>query len=236
MTFQSTSTHEFDVKTLVLRAYQIATLMPLQATATGSDWSAKWSAAIDFLDVEVKAIQAEGNITTDMELYPITLTQGIGSYALPESTLRVQGLAMYKQTSTDVEVQCRSMDREEYQRISNKTQQGRPVRYYPQRGINDFEVVLWMVPDTTGATLTVQRQKLMADTSDPNATFSLERSWGKCLLYRMAHNLALASGVDVQRLSYLNARADDAYKLAKSTSTQDQPNQAYVSHDSGVRR
>ncbi len=92
-----------------------------------------------------------------------------------------------------------------------------------------------MVPDTAGATLTVQRERLLADVSDGAATVDLERSWSKYLLWELAHHLAVAGGQEVARCGYLRSGADKAYAACKSTSTQSQPDQMWCAHDSGVR-
>lgn len=233
MTAMSASTREIDIDTLTLRAYQLAGLMPMEATASGVQWEARGAYARDMLEMIVKNIQAEGGVTTNIELYTVTLEAGEPSYAMPSSTLRVFGVAMYRESSTTDELQVREMDRDEYQRISNKDEAGRPVRYYAARS-SVITLNLWMVPDVDASTLVVQRERLLGNTTDPTASVDLERSWNKYLLWELAHHLAVSGGQEIQRCGYLRSGADKAYTACKSTSAQSTPGQIYVDHSGGV--
>jgi hypothetical protein len=209
----------------------------MEQGASGTQWELRAAYGRDILETVLDHIQSDGNITRDMELYSVTLAAGQATYTMPATTLRVSGVAMYCEdpTTDTTQFQCNSIDRESYQIKTDKDQAGRPVQYYPARG-GSVTLTLWMVPDVTGAVLTVQRQRLLADVSDPNATVDLERSWAKYLLWELAHHFALTGGQDVQRCGYIRSGADKAYALCKSTSTQSQPDQMYCAHDGGVSR
>lgn len=236
MTVAATATRELDINTLLLRAFQLAGLMPMEAAASGAQWDARAAYGRDMLEMIVKHVQSEGNITRDVELYDVTLTAGTASYTMPSDTLSVSGTAMYcEDPAVDTtQLQVRSIDREEYQLKSNKEQQGLPTLYYPARG-GSIVLTLWMVPDTTGAVLTVQRQRLLADNSTGGATVDLERSWAKYLIWELAHHFAVSSGAETQRCGYLRSGAKQAYDSCKLTATQSQPDQMYLDHDGGVR-
>lgn len=237
MTVMATATRELSVNTLLQRAFQLAGLMPMEQAASGAQWDLRAAFGRDILEIVLDHVQAEGNITRDVALYDITLTSGTATYTLPSDTLAVSGMAMYcaDPSTAATQLQCRSIDREDYQVISDKTQGGTPSMYYPARG-SSVVLHLYMVPDTTGAVLTVQRQRLLADVSDAAATVDLERSWAKYLLWELAYHLAVAGGQEVQRCGFLRSGSEKAYASCKSTSTQSQSDQMHCSHDSGVSR
>src|SRR3990167_3982430 len=130
MTVMSTSTRELDINTILLRAFQLSSQMPMEASASGTQWEARAAFGRDMIEMVVDHIQAEGNITRDVELYNITLTDGTASYTMPSNTLRVSGHAMYAASSGDTQTQVTEMSREDYQVIGEKTTEGSPSRYW----------------------------------------------------------------------------------------------------------
>lgn len=234
MTVMSTATRELDINTILLRSFQLASQMPMEASASGTQWDARAAFGRDMLEMVVDHIQAEGNITRDVELYSITLTDGTASYTMPTDTLRVSGVAMYQETSSDPETQVTEMSREDYQVISDKDTEGSPSRYYATRG-SSVVVYPYPVPDTSAATLVVQRQRLLMDNTSGTATVDLERSWVKWLVWEVAHQIAVASGLPEARCGYLRSGAEKLLASCKMTSQQGTSTQAYMMHDGGVR-
>lgn len=234
MTAMSANTREIDINTLLLRAFQLAGLIPMEAAASGTQWEARAAYGRDILEMVVKAIQSDGNITTDMDMTEVTLEEGVAEYEMPAGTLRVQGLAMYAEDASDIQTQVRTISRGEYQAIPLKDNPGRPTRYYAARGAVTT-LFLYMVPDTTGAVLTIQRQRLLGDNTDPSASVDVERSWNKWLMWELAHHFAVAGGQEVQRCGYIRSNADNIYKACKSSADQGVSGQIHVVHDSGVR-
>lgn len=234
MTVASTSTRELDITTLLQRAYQLATMMPIEQGASGAQWEARAAFGRDMLEMTVDNLQAEGLLTRDVETYDVTLTDGTAAYTLPATTIRVVGNAMYQSASGQPWFPVRAMDREEFLAIADKTSEGSPTRYYQAR-TGTVVLNLWQIPDTTGATLRVQRQKLLADNNVGTATVDLERSWSKYLLWELAHHFAVSGGIEVQRCGYLHSKATDILKVCKRTTSQSLPSQMVLDHDGGVR-
>jgi hypothetical protein len=91
------------------------------------------------------------------------------------------------------------------------------------------QIFLWPNPDSAG-TIRFQRRRLLADTDLGSATIDLERHWIKYIEWELAHHLAVAAGLDVQRCGYMRSQAEKALKLAKGYSRQRTHTQMHLDH------
>jgi len=232
----STSTRELTINTIVRRAYQLAGLMNPGEGEGSAQFKEKAAMARDFLELIVDDLQTEGIFVRSVDFYTLTLVKGQEEYTLPLDTLDLHGSAMYLDPNqTTGETMVTMIPRESYQRLSNKTAQGRPYLYYPNKVDSKVEVFLWPVPDQAG-TIRFQRRRLLADNTDGNATIDLERYWAKYIVWELAHHLATASSLEPNRCGYLANKAEKALKKAKGYARQRPPTFIHLTHSSGSMR
>lgn len=234
MTVNSTSTREFTIDQLVRLAIQKAGLLPAGSSQAGVQWDSLSSQARDFLELEVDSLQAEGLMTRAVALYPVTMIVGTATYAMPSTTLAVIGDAMYAAPSSSSQTVVKAMDRAQYQLLSNKTSRGTPSLYWSE-SLATVTLYLWPVPDAAG-TLTVQRNRLLADNNDGAKTMDLERYWAKYLVNSVAHEVAQAGGIEPAKLGYIRSERDALLTRAKAQAANSTPGQVVSSHGSGWNR
>lgn len=220
MTVSSTSATELSVDQICRRAMQLAGLIePAQGTDS-PDWQAKSAMARDFLEADLEHLQTVGMFQRAVDFYEVTLTAATSTYTLPSATLDVFGAAMYQKTGETTQTAVTIVDRDYYQRITDKTAAGRPTVYYPARG-QSVVVYVWPVPATADlGTVTFQRHKVLATATDGSATMDFERFWSEYFQWSLAHRLSLAAGIGLDRCRYFKSLADQALERAKSTSNQ----------------
>lgn len=214
MTVNASSTLEFNINQVVKLALQSAGLLPAGAQASGVQWETKATQARELLDVLVDALQLRGQFARSTEFYDVTIVEGTSEYALPATTVAVIGEAMMATEDEDFQTTVRPVSMGEYQAISEKTSTGRPTLFWAQMHAT-VSLVLWPVPDSDG-TLTIQRQRLLADNNDGSATLDLERYWTRHIMYMLAHDLAVANSMPIQRCGYLRSLAESELALCKA--------------------
>lgn len=219
MTVSSTLVQEFDVDTLCKRAMQLAGLLDATQGTDSPNWTARSSMARDFLEAEIEHWQTLGILQRARDFYALDIDAADGTYTLPSGTLDVFGVAMYKLDGEDTETPVEPQSQDEYQRITDKTTAGRPTSYYAHRGAT-IAFYLWPVPDAAG-TLTLQRHKLLTTAREGSATLDLERHWNEAIMWSLAHKLAVASGLPIDRCRYMQGEAKEAIARAKAVSTTD---------------
>lgn len=173
----------------------------------------------------------------EVEFFTLTLTQGVAQYTLPSDTIDVISQGAYNDNPADtnsVETTVRQIDREEWNQTPDKTSQAIPFRMFVNRG-DTITVNFLQVPPTTGATVRIQRQKLLADIKSNTDTVELERYWVDALVWELAHMVAFASSLGLDRVSWLKAQAKEAREQAKSKAKQQTPNVLHMTHATGWR-
>lgn len=234
MTVDANSTFEFNISQVILMAYQAAGLMNETQSMSGIQWSQKASMAMNFLELDLKALQAEGIFVRPMDFYDLNVVAGTRVYELPASTLDVIGTAMWSSTGSSVQTSVFPIQREVYQRYSNKDTQGQPSMYYPDRQAV-LNVYLYPAPIGDGV-LTFQRHRLLANVRSGQNTLDVERHWVKYLVYELAKHMAFCHSLGVQTAKALGGEAEAAKKIAKAYSKQRGPQMFYVGHRTGWRQ
>jgi hypothetical protein len=234
MTVNSSSTRELDIDRLVMLAIQVAGVLPAGAARTGQQWNNLASQARDLLELQVDHMQTLGAFARSVELYDITVEEGVAEYALPSSTFSIQGDAQYLPEDSEASTFVRLITRGEYLALTDKEATGHPVMFYPQLH-GEISVLLWPVPATTG-TLTIQRNRLLADNNDGSKTLDLERFWGKYVLYELAHDIALANTMPPSKCGYLKSLATKTLESCKRQATQPGNITATLAHRTAWRK
>lgn len=234
MTASSDATRELTVNTIVLRAMQLAGVRPAEQGASGAQWDANSAMARDFLEMIIDALQSQGVFARSVDLDDIDITASTQATAVGSSTLDCIGNAMFAFDADSVQTQVAQVDRERWQRITDKTATGRPSLYWFDRQAT-AKVYLWPIPDAAG-TLTIQRHRLLGDNDDGSATLDLQRYWVAYVTWELARYMAQAKSLDGNTLMMLEAKAQTLLSKAKAYAMQRTPSYLHLRHRSGHQR
>jgi hypothetical protein len=147
----------------------------------------------------VKSVDPQGLKLWKVVRRTFTTTQGTATYTPANDVMSFDEPMTYMvsgQTSRSIITQ---MSRDDYMRISDRTQQGTPTLYFEEQalnssGLNQLTVTFWPVPPATGDTIEyaaltrVQNFDTAANTPD----FPVE--WTSMLVYGLAKELAYDYG------------------------------------------
>jgi hypothetical protein len=235
VTINTSVTREATIETIIKRAYQLAGLMNANETASSPEWSAKFEMAADFLDMEMKALQANATIQRHKRFVTQALVAGTASYAQtsPNTFLDVLTTGMFKATGETTETPVRVVDMEAYNAITDKTSSGTPSLLMFKRG-NVDTLYVWPVPSEAG-TLTLIVHGLIADGNDQSRTVDLERHWVKYLVLNLAHWLAIANTLPPAVVGNFEHLAEKQFEKAKGYSKSSVGTQMIPSHKSAWR-
>lgn len=136
---------------------------------------------------------------------PLALTAGTDSYVLAGDTIEVEFPFMQSATGQASQTQITRMAWHEYQAITDKEQTGTPIRCYPEK-LATVTLYFWPVPDQV-YTVTYRRQRLIRN-AESGATLDMTQRWIRGVAYQMAHDMALASSLKLDRVQYLQKQAD----------------------------
>jgi hypothetical protein len=160
--------------------------------------------------------------------------EGIFLWTLTASTQSlIDGTASYSTTSVstmgietpyirrdDLDFPMEVVTEEEYNKINNKAQEGKPTKIYFKRALSTYTFYLWPTPenstDMLHYTAIVRLQDF--DTSADNPDFPVE--WSNALIFGLAAVLAPEYIGDINLLSYLLKMAEYYKKLSLDSSQQ----------------
>lgn len=135
----------------------------------------------------------------------LTLSAGVDSYALAGDTIEVEFPFMQNTTNQTSQTQITRMVWNEYQAITDKAQSGTPIRCYAEK-LATVTLYFWPVPEQT-YTVTYRRQRLIRN-AEAGATLDMTQRWIRGVAFQMAHDMALASSLGLERVQYLQKQAD----------------------------
>ncbi len=156
-----------------------------------------------------------------MQEVTLSLVEGTATYDLPSGALEPWS-AVLRKDSQDTPVW--PMSRVNYQRIPDKTNEGRPFNYFSERGKvgNDQRTVtLWPVPDTTGDELLVWCVMRPEDVTAMPETLGIAWEWFDAYAAELARRIARKFAPEL--VGELSAEAAEAVGLAKHTDRERAP-------------
>jgi hypothetical protein len=210
---------------LIRRAFQTAGLLESSQTADTEDINM----AVDFLGLELDALQAEKIVLRTVERATKALVAGTAEYTLDSDAIDVfvgpDNVAGTIVPSSGAEAHIRYISRHEYQEIPDKTTQSTPSQVFIER-LATLKAVLWPVPDAT-ATFRYQKVRLFSDVAG-NAAVDLNRKWGLYLLHAVAHRIAAAKSLPLARVRYLREEAERLKAICKGDDVERGHAQFYV--------
>ena len=219
MTVMSTNTRELNINQLLLRAAQVAGIMPFElGQDSGSpQWLAKASFGRDQLELVMKSLPNEGIITRNVSITSFAVSVGTTAYVQSAGTIDVIGKATFALDSQPtIEYPMRQVDREEWMVISQKSLSARPTEFWVEK-TSSVTVHLYPTPNEAG-TARVQRRALLADNSDGNATVDAEPYWQDYLVKELAYRYSV--GMPLNERALLRRDADAAKAAAQAQARQ----------------
>lgn len=221
MTVNATATRELTIDEIVLRSYNLAGLVSAGQALT----LPQASLGRDLLEVTVDHLQSFGFAARAIDFATVPLVDGTYKYTLAATVQETVDPAMFIPSTSsteqvDGETIVSKVGREVWQTQSAKGASGRPNIYYEHRASGVVQVWFWPVPgtDEAGKYVRLQIHRLLGDNDDGTKTVDLERYWVKCLLYWLAHDLAVAQSLPDSRCLYLKGLAQQALDHARAQS------------------
>lgn len=224
MTISSNVGRELDFTTLILRAHQLAGLMPAEQGPTGAQWAARAAMAVDFLQLILSELQAEGFFARHTTFYELALVDGTSAYALPDGYFDVSGDGTIVDEAS---LLVKQVDRETWHRVVRTATEGTPTLFYVDRSVFPVVVNVWTTPDAA-MTLRLQVLRILANV-ELGKTPDLERTWHAYLLHELAGYLASAASNSENAVRFSSiARAKKQQALVMAN--QHTENQMYMDH------
>lgn len=217
MTVAATTTFELSVDQTVRRAFQLAGL--LEASQSPSEPDA--ALGRDFLNLELDALESEGILTRTIDRVTQALSIGVDTYTLGADVVGVfvgpDQIAGTIVNSTNAETYVRAISRHEYVEITAKTATGTPTLVYPEC-LASTKLIFWPIPDAA-VTFRYQARRLPRD-STAGTTSDIDRRRQKAVLWSLAHDVAVAKSVPIDRVKYLKNEAERLKMIARGLDTQ----------------
>lgn len=210
------STHELNADEMARRACQLAGYLGANQTVSGPDLEM----ALDFMNLELQHLQAEGFLIRAVERTTQLLTVSEDEYVLGAGIIDAIFPMTIVPAAGGGETLVEAMTRSEYLEISRKDATGRPTRCYVERPkttsvtatTGRVRLILWPTPDTAD-TLRFTKVRRLYDmdvsvSSFGDTTLDLDRQWVKTITYCVAWQMALAKSLPMERVGFLRNEAE----------------------------
>jgi hypothetical protein len=231
MAISATPTTPIPINTLILLALKRAGLVPVEATTSGANMTAKLSHGRTLLDLVLDNLAVEGFIARTQSFYELAISAGDGDYTLTDTVLDVFEDAMFFSTAAPTtELVCKQMDLATWQTLTTKSSESsRPQLYVAIRSGATVQVKLWPIPSEAG-TLRLKAVRLLGDNQTGTNSVDLQRYWQDALVWMLAYLFAVDSSLPVERCSFLGMVAETKKKECVRYAFEHTGTQAVVSY------
>jgi hypothetical protein len=197
MTVSANSDFNLTVSQIVKQGLQLAGLLPLgQEPRSDQQDSVRL-----ILGTRLSELQAKGVVLGTTERTTLALSSGTASYALATDTIDITGDAMVLQSVSTLETPVIQKPWANYQELSDKTTAGIPTQMYVEKQAT-VRVLLWPVPNAT-MTLSYRRIRLFRNVDSGGVTPDVWARQLRLLVLYVAHDLALAGNLPINKIGYL---------------------------------
>lgn len=223
MTVSANASLNYQRDQLITMACRLAGVWPSSQDASDAQSADDVSMAADFMNLELKALQAEGTGLRFVERTTLALVASQAEYSLASTTIDVE-IGPNDQAGTIInssgqETVVTAMSAADYLDITDKTTAVTdvPTRVYIDNGGETLTAVFWPVPDATSVTWRYQRVRLVTDMDSGSVTLDLQRRWMQYVAYAVASQVALAKSIALDKVNYLRQQADAMKERCKAT-------------------
>jgi hypothetical protein len=184
--------------------------------------------ALDMLNLVLKQLDTKGMLQFNVTRRTQTLTSGVASYVLSNDVTDVDDPMRYTPSGSTTASQVTVMARDEYMYLPDRTLQGPVYRFFPEsnfdaNGITQITLSLFPVPPNTGDTLEYGAAIRMKDVTDLGQSIGVPQKWLSAIVQTLAARLGPSYSLGIDRISYLNKRADEAIDAALEDSGEHGP-------------
>jgi hypothetical protein len=228
------------VNQLILLAYQQAGLLPFEATLRSANMVPKLEAGRRRLDLILTALPREGFVARTSVFHYLRIEAGINEYELPGNILDMGGNAMFIQgadnvegDASDSELLVTQVDADAWHVQSTKsTESPNPLMYAVFSDGGQVRVKLWPTPSEQGL-LRCKCTRLLAGAGDGKGAPDLQLYWQDWLVYALAGELAIGSGMERAQCMLLLQMAEAKKVACLRYGKEHTPQQAVVTYRSG---
>lgn len=230
MTISSSRGVEFTVQELVTLAHQRVGLTSVHLRPNTQELAY----AKKELELILDSLARRGLHSHAMTFETITLVAGTREYTMDAATQQVLGDAMLipegqDPSAAEGETHLRQVRRQEWHQVAGKASSGRPSLFYVDRTATTPSVILWPTPANADS-VRFHVQRHLADVQDSTATLELQTYWHDYLVAELAHVLAQANNLPLQRTSYFKSEAEQKFREARRHAAQSPPQRMSLHH------
>ena len=121
--------------------------------------------------------------------------------------------AVLNRDSTDLQLERITM--EEYLKIPNKTQTGRPMQFAVRRNSSNIVVHLWPLSDVNTDTVKLEKVSYIQDVDNSSQTAEISRRFLPCLTVGLSYYMSMKRpGIDSGRIGFLKQEYEE--RLARA--------------------
>lgn len=164
------------------------------------------------LFLHLQALQSRGVLMRARERISLTLTAGTSYVDAPADTISIEDGGVLRNADGDVDRPLMLYQLPQYQALPNKTLQGEPNSYFPEKqsATDTWRIFLYPVPlDSTWPTLVVPRSRKLRDVEDGSVTLDVEPRWLLPIMRAIGEEFARNKG-----------RSDTASEMASKFTTE----------------
>lgn len=122
------------------------------------------------------------------EQQTVTLAASTASYTLSPRTLEVHELGCFRRSGTE-DTPIRVLDRQEYNRLPNKTASGDPFSIWADRQRAAVVVTVYPVPTASGDTLSLSTKRQIFDVTNLGEDAEFPPEWEEAIVWNLAKRL-----------------------------------------------
>lgn len=138
-----------------------------------------------------------------------TVTINVPTYSMDTRSIDVVSMVL---TRSSVDLEMEPISRADYQVIPNKTQTGRPDRYFIDRAIAIPIITVWPTPENSTDVLNYNQVRRFQDVTGPSETADVTWRWNEALFSELA--MRLAEKFNPERYERLKKSAMEAFANA----------------------
>lgn len=156
--------------------------------------------------------QNRGILLWTADTTAVSITASVTTFAMSSATIDITE-AVLNRDSTDLQLERITM--EEYLKIPNKTQTGRPMQFAVRRNSSNIVVHLWPLSDVNTDKVKLEKISYMQDINNSSQTPDISRRFLPCLTVGLSYYMSMKRpGIEAGRISFLKQEYEERLERA----------------------
>jgi len=156
--------------------------------------------------------QNRGILLWTADTTAVSIAASVTTFAMSSATIDITE-AVLNRDSTDLQLERITM--EEYLKIPNKTQTGRPMQFAVRRNSSNIVVHLWPLSDVNTDTVKLEKVSYIQDVDNSSQTAEISRRFLPCLTVGLSYYMSMKRpGIDSGRIGFLKQEYEE--RLARA--------------------